>query len=133
MEELGSGFYLAMHDLEIRGTGEVLGENQTGNMLEIGFQLYNEMLGEAVRCLKAGIEPDLMSPTERDHRNQPARPRPAARRLLRRRASAPVVLQKAGHRQNHRPDRRSAGRNRRPLRQTAPAGADAASTCTACA
>ncbi|MEQ1535335.1 MAG: transcription-repair coupling factor [Burkholderiaceae bacterium] len=62
MEELGSGFYLAMHDLEIRGTGEVLGENQSGNMMEIGFQLYNEMLGEAVRCLKAGIEPDLMSP-----------------------------------------------------------------------
>ena len=61
MEELGSGFYLAMHDLEIRGAGEVLGENQSGNMLEVGFQLYNEMLGEAVRCLKAGIEPDLFS------------------------------------------------------------------------
>jgi transcription-repair coupling factor (superfamily II helicase) len=62
MEELGSGFYLAMHDLEIRGTGEVLGENQSGNMMEIGFQLYNEMLTEAVRCLKAGIEPDLLNP-----------------------------------------------------------------------
>ncbi len=62
MEELGSGFYLAMHDLEIRGAGEVLGENQSGNMLEIGFQLYNEMLSEAVRCLKAGVEPDLLSP-----------------------------------------------------------------------
>jgi transcription-repair coupling factor (superfamily II helicase) len=62
MEELGSGFYLAMHDLEIRGAGEVLGENQSGNMLEVGFQLYNEMLGEAVRCLKEGIEPDLMAP-----------------------------------------------------------------------
>jgi len=62
MEELGSGFYLAMHDLEIRGTGEVLGENQSGNMMEIGFQLYNEMLREAVRCLKAGIEPDLLNP-----------------------------------------------------------------------
>ena len=62
MEELGSGFYLAMHDLEIRGAGEVLGENQSGNMLEVGFQLYNEMLTEAVRCLKAGIEPDLLSP-----------------------------------------------------------------------
>jgi transcription-repair coupling factor (superfamily II helicase) len=62
MEELGSGFYLAMHDLEIRGAGEVLGENQSGNMLEIGFQLYNEMLNEAVRCLKAGKEPDLLSP-----------------------------------------------------------------------
>ena len=62
MEELGSGFYLAMHDLEIRGAGEVLGENQSGNMMEIGFQLYNEMLAEAVRCLKAGKEPDLLSP-----------------------------------------------------------------------
>jgi transcription-repair coupling factor (superfamily II helicase) len=40
----------------------VLGENQSGNMLEIGFQLYNEMLSEAVRCLKAGVEPDLLSP-----------------------------------------------------------------------
>jgi transcription-repair coupling factor (superfamily II helicase) len=62
MEELGSGFYLAMHDLEIRGAGELLGENQSGNMMEVGFQLYNEMLAEAVRCLKAGIEPDLLSP-----------------------------------------------------------------------
>ncbi len=62
MEELGSGFYLAMHDLEIRGAGELLGENQSGNMLEVGFQLYNEMLAEAVRCLKQGREPDLLSP-----------------------------------------------------------------------
>ena len=62
MEELGSGFYLAMHDLEIRGAGEVLGENQSGNMLEVGFQLYNEMLSEAVASLKAGREPDLLSP-----------------------------------------------------------------------
>ncbi|GAB3766594.1 transcription-repair coupling factor [Ramlibacter monticola] len=62
MEELGSGFYLAMHDLEIRGAGEVLGENQSGNMLEVGFQLYNEMLGEAVKSLKAGKEPDLLAP-----------------------------------------------------------------------
>ncbi|MBU3651041.1 MAG: transcription-repair coupling factor, partial [Limnohabitans sp.] len=59
MEELGSGFYLAMHDLEIRGAGEVLGENQSGNMLEVGFQLYNDMLSEAVRALKNGEEPDL--------------------------------------------------------------------------
>ncbi len=50
------------NDLEIRGAGEVLGENQSGNMLEVGFQLYNEMLAEAVRCLKAGKEPDLLSP-----------------------------------------------------------------------
>jgi transcription-repair coupling factor (superfamily II helicase) len=63
MEELGSGFYLAMHDLEIRGAGEVLGDHQSGNMMEVGFQLYNDMLSEAVSALKAGREPDLMSPT----------------------------------------------------------------------
>ena len=62
MEELGSGFYLAMHDLEIRGAGEVLGDNQSGDMLEIGFQLFSEMLNEAVRCLKEGKEPDLAAP-----------------------------------------------------------------------
>ncbi|WP_396270114.1 transcription-repair coupling factor [Ideonella sp.] len=62
MEELGSGFYLAMHDLEIRGAGEVLGDHQSGNMMEVGFQLYNEMLSEAVRALKKGEEPDLLSP-----------------------------------------------------------------------
>ena len=62
MEELGSGFYLAMHDLEIRGAGQVLGENQSGNMHEIGFQLYTEMLNEAVKALKQGREPDLSQP-----------------------------------------------------------------------
>ena len=62
MEELGSGFYLAMHDLEIRGAGEVLGENQSGEIHEIGFQLYSDMLNEAVRALKKGQEPDLAAP-----------------------------------------------------------------------
>ena len=62
MEELGSGFYLAMHDLEIRGAGEVLGENQSGEMLEVGFQLYSDMLNEAVKALKAGREPDMSAP-----------------------------------------------------------------------
>ena len=62
MEELGSGFYLAMHDLEIRGAGEVLGENQSGEMVEVGFQLYSDMLNEAVRALKNGKEPDLAAP-----------------------------------------------------------------------
>lgn len=62
MEELGSGFFLAMHDLEIRGTGEVLGESQSGNIQEVGFSMYNDMLNEAVRALKAGVEPDLDAP-----------------------------------------------------------------------
>lgn len=62
MEELGSGFYLAMHDLEIRGAGEVLGDKQSGDITEIGFQLYTDMLNLAVKELKAGREPDLMAP-----------------------------------------------------------------------
>ncbi|HUH94872.1 MAG TPA: transcription-repair coupling factor [Casimicrobiaceae bacterium] len=62
MEELGSGFYLAMHDLEIRGAGEVLGEAQSGEMQQIGFQLYVDMLKAAVDALKAGRGPDLTEP-----------------------------------------------------------------------
>jgi len=62
MEELGSGFFLAMHDLEIRGTGEVLGDSQSGNIQEIGFSMYNDMLNEAVRAMKAGEDPDLDAP-----------------------------------------------------------------------
>jgi len=54
MEELGSGFYLAMHDLEIRGAGEVLGESQSGEIQEVGFSLYARMLDRAVRRLKHG-------------------------------------------------------------------------------
>ncbi len=64
MEELGSGFYLAMHDLEIRGAGEVLGENQSGEIQQVGFSLYTEMLKRAVRDLQAGKEPDLSQPLE---------------------------------------------------------------------
>ncbi|HEX2334227.1 MAG TPA: transcription-repair coupling factor, partial [Burkholderiales bacterium] len=54
MEELGSGFYLAMHDLEIRGAGEILGEEQSGEIQEVGFTLYARMLERAVRRLKSG-------------------------------------------------------------------------------
>jgi transcription-repair coupling factor (superfamily II helicase) len=62
MEDLGAGFYLAMHDLEIRGAGEVLGDSQSGGIQDIGFTLYNDMLNAAVRSLKSGKEPDLMKP-----------------------------------------------------------------------
>ncbi|MGZ8228856.1 MAG: transcription-repair coupling factor [Burkholderiales bacterium] len=62
MEELGSGFFLAMHDLEIRGAGEVLGESQSGEMQEVGFSLYCSMLDVAVKALKGGKEPDLAAP-----------------------------------------------------------------------
>jgi transcription-repair coupling factor (superfamily II helicase) len=62
MEQLGSGFYLAMHDLEIRGAGEVLGESQSGEMQEIGFSLYTDMLSAAVASLRQGHEPDMAHP-----------------------------------------------------------------------
>jgi transcription-repair coupling factor (superfamily II helicase) len=62
MEELGSGFYLAMHDLEIRGAGAVLSESQSGEMQEVGFSLYSAMLDTAIQSLKQGKEPDMQHP-----------------------------------------------------------------------
>jgi transcription-repair coupling factor (superfamily II helicase) len=62
LEELGSGFTLATHDLEIRGAGELLGEGQSGQIQAIGFTLYNELLARAVHELREGREPDLDDP-----------------------------------------------------------------------
>jgi len=62
MEELGAGFVLATHDLEIRGAGELLGEEQSGQLTEIGLSLYLDMLEHAVKALKAGEEPVLDQP-----------------------------------------------------------------------
>ena len=62
LEELGAGFTLATHDLEIRGAGELLGEGQSGNMHAIGFNLFMEMLDRAVSDLKAGKTPELSAP-----------------------------------------------------------------------
>jgi transcription-repair coupling factor (superfamily II helicase) len=64
MEELGSGFFLAMHDLEIRGAGEVLGDSQSGEMQEVGFNLYTEMLKSAVKALQKGEDADLTQPLD---------------------------------------------------------------------
>ncbi|KAF1717456.1 transcription-repair coupling factor [Pseudoxanthomonas yeongjuensis] len=58
MDELGAGFTLATHDLEIRGAGELLGEDQSGQMAEIGFSLYTELLERAVRSIRLGKLPD---------------------------------------------------------------------------
>src|SRR5690606_17452414 len=58
MDELGAGFTLATHDLEIRGAGELLGEDQSGQMAEVGFSLYTELLERAVRSIKRGELPD---------------------------------------------------------------------------
>ena len=64
MDELGAGFTLATHDLEIRGAGELLGEDQSGQMAELGFSLYTELLERAVRSIRLGKLPDLDSGEE---------------------------------------------------------------------
>lgn len=63
-EDLGSGFMLATHDLEIRGAGELLGDDQSGQIHSIGFTLYMEMLERAVTALKEGKEIDLENPLQ---------------------------------------------------------------------
>lgn len=64
LEDLGIGFALASHDLEIRGAGELLGEGQSGQIHEVGFTLYNELLDRAVKALKSGKEPSLEQPLD---------------------------------------------------------------------
>jgi transcription-repair coupling factor (superfamily II helicase) len=64
LEELGAGFTLATHDLEIRGAGELLGDEQSGQIQEIGFNLYMELLERAVSALKSGKQPDLERPLD---------------------------------------------------------------------
>jgi transcription-repair coupling factor (superfamily II helicase) len=64
MEELGSGFYLAMHDLEIRGAGQILGDSQSGDMQEVGFQMYMDMINEAISAMKRGESPDFERPLQ---------------------------------------------------------------------
>jgi len=59
IESLGTGFTLATHDLEIRGAGELLGDEQSGQMQEIGYTLYTELLERAVKALKDGVHPDV--------------------------------------------------------------------------
>ncbi|MGI9309442.1 MAG: transcription-repair coupling factor, partial [Gammaproteobacteria bacterium] len=59
MEDLGAGFILATHDLEIRGAGEILGDEQTGQIQQIGFSLYTELLGRAVTAIRSGATPEL--------------------------------------------------------------------------
>ena len=62
LEDLGAGFMLASHDLEIRGAGELLGDEQSGQIHEIGFTLYTELLERAVKALKSGQTPELEKP-----------------------------------------------------------------------
>ena len=62
LQDLGSGFYLSMHDLEIRGAGEVLGEHQSGEIAAVGYDLYNQMLKRAVKAMRQNKDFDLDEP-----------------------------------------------------------------------
>ncbi len=62
--ELGAGFMLSSHDMEIRGAGELLGDDQSGQIQEIGFTLYTELLERAVNALKSGKQPELDAPLD---------------------------------------------------------------------
>ncbi|PPK76708.1 transcription-repair coupling factor [Methylobacter tundripaludum] len=63
--DLGAGFMLSSHDMEIRGAGELLGDDQSGQIQEIGFTLYTELLERAVNALKSGNQPELDAPMDR--------------------------------------------------------------------
>jgi transcription-repair coupling factor (superfamily II helicase) len=66
LDTLGAGFQLASHDLDIRGAGNLLGDEQSGHIKEVGYELYQQMLGDAITLLKAGIEEpqeEVWSPT----------------------------------------------------------------------
>jgi transcription-repair coupling factor (superfamily II helicase) len=63
--ELGAGFMLSSHDMEIRGAGELLGDEQSGQIQEIGFTLYSELLERAVKALKSGKQPELDTPMDK--------------------------------------------------------------------
>ena len=71
LDTLGAGFQLASHDLDIRGAGNLLGDEQSGHIKEVGYELYQQMLEEAVAALKAGIEEPWRSMVA-DHRHRRA-------------------------------------------------------------
>ncbi len=120
MDELGAGFTLATHDLEIRGAGELLGEDQSGQMAEVGFSLYTELLERAVRSIKRGELPDADG--HETHGAEVELHVPDPRGLSARRAHAPDAVQ--AHQLGTRSGSaaRVAGRNDRPLRPATRSG-----------
>ena len=93
MEDLGAGFVLATHDLEIRGAGELLGEQQTGQIQQIGFSLYTEMLSRAVNAIRRGETADLEETRVRRAGDQLAATGFSAGRIFARCTNAPRALQ----------------------------------------
>jgi transcription-repair coupling factor (superfamily II helicase) len=82
LEDLGAGFLLASHDLEIRGAGELLGEAQSGQIHEVGFTLYMDLLERAVQALKAGRVPELDRPLDHGPGDRPAKPGADSRTII---------------------------------------------------
>ena len=133
LEDLGAGFTLATQDLEIRGAGELLGEEQSGQIQEIGIGLYLELLERAVAALREGREPRSTGPLPTGCEVDLQLPGPAAGGLHPRRAPAPAALQADGR---HRRPRRGSTTSR-PRSSTASARCRRrqrrCSSCTACA
>ena len=105
LEELGAGFTLATHDLEIRGAGELLGEEQSGQIEEIGFTLYMELLERAVTALKSGTRAGSRASARAWRRGRAAPAGADARDLRAGRAPAARAVQ--AHRQRRGQRRRS--------------------------
>ncbi len=122
LEDLGAGFTLATHDLEIRGAGELLGEEQTGQIQEIGYALYMEMLERAVNALKSGKIPQLDQPMHQGPEVDLHVAIAPARRLFAGRAPATGAVQAHRGRGDGGRVARAAGRDDRPLRPVAGAG-----------
>ncbi len=121
LETLGAGFQLASHDLDIRGAGNLLGEEQSGHIKEVGFELYQSMLEEAILNLKAGVVGargrSLVAADH--HRHAGADPGGVCRRPL----GAAVAVPAAGRSRYRRGDRQFRRRTARPFRRIAGRGA----------
>ncbi len=131
LEDLGSGFMVATHDLEIRGAGELLGEGQSGDIQAIGFTLYNELLSRAVADLRAGREPVLDDPFTHGPDIETGPFRVDTGRLHARCAHAARSLQAHRERRLRRGTRRAQGRTHRPVRLAAPGHQFAVRDCPA--
>jgi hypothetical protein len=86
LDTLGAGFQLASHDLDIRGAGNLLGDEQSGHIKEVGYELYQQMLEEAVSMMKAGLVEET-SRTSGRRRSRSARPSSFPRPMSRTSAS----------------------------------------------
>ena len=120
LDTLGAGFQLASHDLDLRGAGNLLGEEQSGHIKEVGYELYQQMVREAVERIKSGVEAPARGYVVADH---PARRAgDDSRKLHPRPADAALALPPPVGAGGRGRDRRDGGRDRRPLRPAAARG-----------